>query len=51
MPTQTTQSNPKVAMNSLNICDPPSLTWRETLKTGSPNIRCAAATPANAPAT
>src|SRR5271167_3462125 len=48
---QMTQSSPNVATNSLKSCAPPALTWREALKTGSPNIRCAAATPANAPTT
>src|ERR1700722_8113554 len=46
---QITHSKPNVATNSLNNCAPPALTWRDALKTGSPNMRCAAITPAKAP--
>src|SRR5437868_2245075 len=43
-----TASRPKVATNSLNTCAPPARAWREAKKIGSPNMRCAAATPAKA---
>ena len=48
---QITARSPKVATNSLNICAGPWRAWREAKKTGSSNITCAAATPANAPKT
>ncbi len=48
---QITASSPKVATNSLNACAPPARTWREAKNVGRSNIACAAATPANAPAT
>ena len=46
---QITASSPKAAMNSLNSCAPPALMSRDALKTRSPNIICAAATPAKEP--
>ena len=44
-----TASSPKVATNSLNICAGPQRTCREAKNSGSSNITCATATPANAP--
>src|SRR5687768_5860307 len=44
---QIIDSNPKVATTSLKTCAPPALTWVDALKMGSPNMRCAEATPAN----
>src|SRR5262249_10411131 len=46
---QITASSPKVATNSLNACAPPDRACRDAKNTGTSNIRCAAATPANAP--
>src|SRR5712691_1426324 len=48
---QITMSKPKVATNSLHHCAPLVRTLREAKKSGSPNMRCAAATPAKAPNT
>src|SRR5262245_24900984 len=48
---QITARSPNVATNSLNACDGPERTCRDAKNTGSSNIRCAAATPANAPIT
>src|SRR5215831_18156189 len=42
---QITATKPNVAMNSLSTCEAPALTWCDAAKIGSPNIRCAAATP------
>src|ERR1700679_2566511 len=48
---QITESSPKVAMNSLKSWAAPERTCVDAKKRGRPNMRCAAATPANAPAT
>src|SRR5215470_3687650 len=48
---QMTARSPNVATNSLNICAGPERACREARNSGSSNITCAAATPANAPAT
>src|SRR6266852_2948933 len=44
-----TASSPKVATNSLNIWAGPERAWPDAKKSGSSNIRWAAATPAKAP--
>src|SRR5579862_2339631 len=46
---QIAQRSPNVATNSLNTCAPPALTCLDARNTSSPNIKCATATPANAP--
>jgi hypothetical protein len=48
---QITASSPNVATNSLNACAGPERVWREAKNTGTSNMRCAVATPANAPIT
>src|SRR5262245_946195 len=48
---QITASSPKVATNSLNACAGPERMCRDAKNTGISNMRCAAATPANAPIT
>ena len=48
---QMTASSPNVATNSLKTCAGPDRAWREAKKTGVSNMRCAVATPANAPLT
>src|SRR5207253_11005428 len=48
---QITASNPNVATNSLTHCATPVRSCVDAKNTGSPNITCAMATPANAPAT
>ena len=47
----TTASKPNVATNSLKNCAAPARAWRDAENSGSPNIKCAAATPPNAPET
>ena len=44
-----TARRPNVATNSLNACALPARACREATNSGSSNIVCAAATPANAP--
>ena len=46
---QITESNPNVATNSLTNCAPPARTCVDALKTASPNMTCATATPPKAP--
>src|SRR5262249_12563248 len=47
---QMVASRPKVAMTSLASCAKPARAWLDAKNSGSPNMTCAAATPANAPA-
>src|SRR5436190_11052534 len=46
---QITDTSPKVAVNSPASWPSPARTWRDAENTGASNIRCARATPANAP--
>src|SRR5258708_2005806 len=48
---QMTESNPKVATNSLKNCPRPERTCSEAEKRGSPNMALPTATPRNAPIT
>ena len=48
---QITASSPNVATNSLKAWEAPARTWRDAKNGGSSNMKCAVATPANAPIT
>src|SRR3989442_9194110 len=47
---QMTARRPKVATASLNACAAPERPWRGAVKSASPNMACAPAPPAEAPA-